>query len=278
VDHEAWSEGAGPEKIDTMGNPTEEREVFRGFLSAMPLFAAFAVVKWEQTKQDPPDVEADLADGGRVGIELTSWLEESQIGREKRVEIIEDPFRDAINPDPTNQTEHIFLVWIDPKRRMEKNDAAGFRSELLALMEEIDNGWSNIPYSDSPQGFPWKDFVKYPTLAKYLNSIDVHPRGGGGRKGGVHWLTFPIRGGAYSPDWMVDALVDCISAKTTKYSAKPTGFEEFHLLVHYDKTFVYNSPVFGIDFGLCRSGERGWRNTTMAASLSVFGRRASQNP
>ena len=24
---------------------------------------------------------------------------------------------------------------------------------------------------------------------------------------------------------------------------------EFHLLVHYDKAFVYNTPVLGIDFG-----------------------------
>jgi hypothetical protein len=58
-----------------------------------------------------------------------------------------------------------------------------------------------------------------------------------------------MRGGAYSPDWMVDALVECITAKTTKYPAKPPGVAEFHLLLHYDKAFVYNSPVLGIDFG-----------------------------
>ncbi len=48
---------------------------------------------------------------------------------------------------------------------------------------------------------------------------------------------------------MVDALVQCITAKTTKYSAKPPGMAEFHLLLHYDKAFVYNTPVLGIDFG-----------------------------
>lgn len=69
------------------------------------------------------------------------------------------------------------------------------------------------------------------------------------RKGGRHWITFPARGGMYSPDWMVDALVQCVTAKTTKYPAKPIGVSEFHLLVHYDKAFIYNSPVLGIRTG-----------------------------
>jgi hypothetical protein len=54
------------------------------------------------------------------------------------------------------------------------------------------------------------------------------------RKGGLHWLTFPARGGAYSPDWMVNALAECITQKTTMYRAKPADAAEFHLLVHYD--------------------------------------------
>jgi hypothetical protein len=232
-----------------MGNQAEERAVFEGFLAELPLFAGVAVKDWWQPKQDPPDVEAELDDGRKIGIELTSWLEESQIGREKRVEVIENSFRDAINPEPSNQTEHIFFVWLAPKRRLDKSDATAFRTELLALTEEIDKGWANIPWSDSPQDFDWKDFTKYPALAKYLDSIDVHPRRAGQQKGGLHWLTFPMRGGAYSPDWMVDALVECVTAKTAKYSAKPPGVAEFHLLVHYDKAFFYNTPVQGVDFG-----------------------------
>ena len=39
------------------------------------------------------------------------------------------------------------------------------------------------------------------------------------------------------------------AAKIAKYAAKPAGANEFYLLVHYDKAFVYNSPVQGIDFG-----------------------------
>lgn len=232
-----------------MGNRAEEREVFTAFLAAMPLFAGSPVADWRQPAKDPPDVEVDLADGRKVGVELTSWLDESQIGREKRAESLEFSFRDAIEPEPPNETEHIFLVWLAPKRRMVGSHRAAFRSELLDLIDIIDKNWENIPWSDSPQGFNWTDFANYQTLAKYLDSIDVHPRRPGMLKGGLQWLTFPLRGGPYSPDWMVNALCECIAAKTAKYAAKPTCMAEFHLLLHYDKAFVYNTPVMGIDFG-----------------------------
>jgi len=236
-----------------VGNRAEEREVFTGFLAAMPMFAGSAVTEWRQPTQDPPDVEADLADGRKVAVELTSWLDESQIGREKKIEVMEFSFHDAIQPEPPNETEHIFVIWLAPKRRMMPADRSAFRSELLALIDAIDKDWENIPWSDSPQGFDWKDFSKYPTLSNYLDSLDIHPRrprvSSTMQKGRPHWLTFPARGGAYSPDWMVDALVECVTAKTTKYPAKPVSAAEFHLLVHYDKAFIYNTPVLGIDVG-----------------------------
>lgn len=231
------------------------------------MFAGSPVTDWQQPAQDPPDVQADLADGRRVAVELTSWLNESQIGSEKKVEMVEASFRDAIQPEPPNQTEHVFLVWLAPKRRMEPADRAAFRSELLALMEAIDKDWDNIPSSDCPQGFDWKDFTKYPTLQKHLDSLDIHPRRPAlpstMRKGGLHWLTFPARGGTYSPDWMVEALVQCVTAKTTKYVAKPVGASEFHLLVHYDRAFIYNTPVLGINIG--------YRDAVKAAATKIGG-------
>lgn len=236
-----------------MGNRAEEKAVFEGFLNAGPMFAGFEVKKWSQPKNDPPDIETELADGRKVGIELTSWLDESQIGREKKVEFVELSLRDAIQPEPPNQTEHIFLVWMAPKCRMAPADKPAFKTELLALTEQIDQRWESEPAWQSPQGFQWEDFTRYPTLAIYLESVDVHPRmpsvASTMRKGGRHWLTFPARGGAYSPDWMVGALCEVVRAKIAKYTAKPSGVHEFHLLVHYDKAFVYNSPVHGIDFG-----------------------------
>jgi hypothetical protein len=44
-----------------------------------------------------------------------------------------------------------------------------------------------------------------------------------------------MRGGAYSPNDMVDALCKVVEAKIAKYAAKPGAMDEFYLLVHYDK-------------------------------------------
>ena len=236
-----------------MGNRAEEKAVFEGFLSAAPTFAGVEVKKWSQPTNDPPDIEAEMVDGRTVGVELTSWLDESQIGRRKKIEFVELSFRDAIQPEPPNETAHIFLLWMAPKRQMAMADKRAFRTELLALTEEIDERWESEPDWQSPQGFLWMDFTRYLTLAKYLASVDVHPRirsvASTMRQGGLHWLTFPARDGAYSPDWMVDALCEVVGAKIAKYATKPAGTDEFHLLVHYDKAFVYNTPVHGIDFG-----------------------------
>jgi hypothetical protein len=128
-----------------MGNPAEEREVFTGFLAAMPMFAGSPVIDWRQPAQDPPDIEADLADSRKIAVELTSWLDESQIGREKKAEMIEASFCDALKPEPPNNNEHIFLVWLSPNQRMRPADRAAFRTELLALLEAIDKDWKNSP-------------------------------------------------------------------------------------------------------------------------------------
>ena len=97
------------------------------------------------------------------------------------------------------------------------------------------------------------DFARCKTLARYLAAIDIRPRiqsvPSTMRKGGAGWLNFPMRGGAYSPESMVDALAEVVQAKIREYVARPPGMDEFHLLVHYDQAWEYNSPVLGIDFG-----------------------------
>lgn len=55
-----------------------------GICGAFPAFAGSPVLDWRQPANDPLDVEADLEDGRKIGLELTSWLDESQIGREKK--------------------------------------------------------------------------------------------------------------------------------------------------------------------------------------------------
>lgn len=146
----------------------------------------------------------------------------------------------VIRPEPPNNTEHIHFAWLLtlPKARIRPADAAMFRAELLQLVEEVDSRWDAEPDWQSPQGCWWTDFSRYPTLGKYLSQVRFFPRSGfrtsSSTKGGQHWLTFPMRGGAYSEDSMVAALQARLAGKIQKYAARPAGLDEFHLLVHYD--------------------------------------------
>ena len=234
-----------------MGDPAQERRVFEAFLATVPSFAGDSVKNWHQPATDPPDIFCKLNDGRTIGLELTTWIDEAQISSVKREESVEASVRSALQPGPANDTANIRLVWMFPIRRMRGGDAAAFRMELLKLVRYVDDRWSSEPAWKSPQGFPWNDFSQYPALQKYLFSLEFFPATalpGWPPGAGSDWLTFAPEGGAYSPDPMVRALCDRIDGKITKYGAKPGGLDKFHLLVHYDKAWAYNSPVETLDF------------------------------
>ena len=52
---------------------------------------------------------------------------------------------DAIQPEPPNQTERFFLLWMAPKRRMERADGQAFKTELLALTGNGDTFFVSEP-------------------------------------------------------------------------------------------------------------------------------------
>ena len=234
-----------------MGNPAEEGRIFNAFLDECPLFAGSPIKNWTQPRKDPPDIECDLEDGRIIGLELTNWLNERQIANAKNQECTEEPFQRALRMVP-NETQHFQLVWMNVKERLRKGDEAALKDEMTRLMAYLDTRWETESDWQSPQGFDWNNFTGFPTLARYCINLNIHAR----RAPRVTtvppalgWLTFPCRGGAYSPDWAVDALCENINMKIAKYSTKPTGLADFFLLVHYDfKAYAYNSPVEGIDF------------------------------
>jgi hypothetical protein len=240
-----------------MGNPKEEEAVFQGFLRSAPLFAGVEVSKSCPSKQEPADIECDLVDGRKVGVQLTTWLDEAQMRSAKWHERIELSLLGALEPFPlpSNEMEHISAVWVYAKRRLKK--AEDFRTRLLQFIAELDKRWEREPEWQSPHGFQVSDFSAYPILAKYLDALEVRPRTPSVpstmRKGSTGWLILEPRGGSYSPDEMVDALRDRVKAKIDKYPAIPSGMNEFYLLVHYDKAWEYNSPVKGIQWGFAEA-------------------------
>jgi len=244
-----------------VGNPLAEKNMFTAFLAAAPDFAGEGVQNWCQPKQDPPDVMCTTVSDRQVGLELTEWLDQGQIADAKGTETIEDSIRKAIRPEPPNNTEHIHLAWLLtlPKARVKPADASAFRTELLQLVDEVDNRWDAEQEWQSPQGCWWLDFSCYPTLGKYLSQVRFFPRSAfrNWSKGGQHWLTFPLPGGAYSEDSMVAALRARLGDKIQKYPARPGGLDEFDLLVHYDLAWAYNSPVETLTFKFADAARAG---------------------
>lgn len=166
----------GHNGISVMGNSKEEKAVFEGFLKSAPLFAGSEVKRWSPSTQEPTDIECDLVDGRKVGVQLTTWLDEQQMNDAKRHEGVEMSLVRALRPFPPNETEHIFVVWVYAKWRLKDADASGFRVQLLQLIAELDERWKNEPEWHSPQGFQVSDFSKYPILEKDLDGLEIRPR------------------------------------------------------------------------------------------------------
>ena len=225
-----------------------EASVFAAFLSEAPAFLGERVTNWTQPADDPPDILCDTESGNRVGIELGTWLHEDQMRIEKKRESIEESYRVPIGRQPSDTFNNFKFAWLNDRKpiRLRTADSAVFREELLSLATEIDQRWTSRSDSQSPQGYDHSDFSGCPMLSKYLGSITFFPVTAGRDSGGIWekpWFMFRARGGAYSPDPMLEALVTILAKKIEKYESKPPGMSEFHLLIHYDQAWQYNTPV-----------------------------------
>jgi len=236
-----------------MGNPAEERQVFDEFVKLLPDFAGAPVESRDSSKQEPADIECVLVDGRKVGVQLTSWIDGDQMSEGKRIENIEKSLLAALDPLPKNETEHLSMLWLYSKWRVKAADGQAFRAQFLQFIADLDKRWEREADLQSPQGFQVSDFSAYPILAKYLDAVEVQPQRPAVpatmTKGSTGWITIEPTGTQYSPDEMVDALCECAQAKINKYPAKPPGMDEFHLLLHYDKAFFYNSPAVTVFSG-----------------------------
>lgn len=237
---------------------TAEAANFDAFTLALPSFAgrSLASIQWGG---DPPDVLCLDASGTRIGVELVQWVNEGQMACSKSLYKIEDSYRLAIQSSDVQPPPNIGLVFIyvKPKTILASQNAPTFRSELYNFVARIDAEWTQNPDWDDPQGYPFTDFRGYPTLAQHLEALDFYARSRRlNPQLGADWLTFRAHGGAYTPDWMRDALLQNINRKIEKY-AKPHNqlklqqqqLAEFYLLAYYDEAALHNTPYDAPGFG-----------------------------
>lgn len=244
--------------VGTTAKQKAEAANFEVFKSAQPNFVGRPLVSI-QWGGDPPDVLCLDATGYRIGVELVQWVNERQMAASKARYKLEDSYRLVIRSSYVQPPANIGLVFIYPKDRtplLPKNGTA-FRDELYKCVGAIDAAWPSNPEWDDPQGHYFTDFSGYPCLGQHLEGLISHARGRRFNPSlGAEWLTFRAHGGAYTADWMRDALLENIRRKIAKY-AKPHNKQkllhqqlaEFYLLAYYDEAVLHNTPYHVPGFG-----------------------------
>jgi hypothetical protein len=251
-----------------------EKPIFESFLRVCPDFASEPIKDWDvvgdwYTKRGlvlppppfdkRPDVIAVTTSGKKVGIELKSWVNREQISEARRQERIQVNILKAIGDQPPNETRHIGYIWLSAKEvRFDSADARDLRAQIFALIEQVDNSWSQKPEWDQELSETVDDFTDFPILEKYLNGARFHPA----RKNrfNIRWIRFPSPGGAYSPNEMLETLSKALAAHKSdeRYEdlKKHIGLDEASLLIHYDfKAFAYNTPFDAPNFGFKEAAE-----------------------
>lgn len=230
------------------------RMAFDAFLRACPALAA-QLKSW-CVQEEPgafPDVLCKTQDGQDLGFELGEWINQGQISQNKKAERFQSDFIPAIGTQPENTTEHIHLVLLSPRddrQRFNSSDSVKLREELLRLIQETDRQWPNEQHWQSPQGYHGREFVRFPTLGKYLSEVWFVPRKAGTIRNdplghGISWIRFKARGGSYSGESARKALRDIISKKASHYGSSSNL--RVNLLIHYGAdAYCYNTPFLDI--------------------------------
>ncbi|MDQ2920129.1 MAG: hypothetical protein M3R52_00725 [Acidobacteriota bacterium] len=243
-----------------------EKLIFASFLEAYPELA-HEIVEWDVVEEwylkrasDPPphpfdkrpDIIAVTKSGKKIGVELKSWVNREQITEARKQERIQENILKAIGEQSRNETKHIGYVRPFPKQiRFDQRDATHFREQMFALIQQVDNNWSEkLGLRECRHDI--SDFTGFPILGKYLHSLECHP--GTVTQDDIDWIRFPSPGGAYSPNEMLETLKRALVAHTSDERYKDlrtrAGLDEVYLLVHYDfKAFAYNTPFDTTHFG-----------------------------
>jgi len=227
-----------------MASAEVENKVFEQFTRQLPTFAGRPVT-WA-AGENPPDFLCTDNAGNRIGVELSEWLDETQIAQERPQYQREEEFLAVIRSRDEPPPKNIGNIWIfaNENVRLSASEALEFRTQLYAFINDLDQRWSTIEDHDDPQGTDVDDFSGFPLLQKYLSGLMCWSQSRHHTYQGNEWIAFMNHGGGYSPDTAVEALERTLSRKTAKYSTLHADqrLAELYLLLYYDQGFHYNTP------------------------------------
>ena len=216
----------------------EERQFWRGFLAAEPGFAGDDIGN-AVDGPDPPDVLCATRSGKKIGVELASWNEHEHVKWRKTRKAFENGYLRLIESANHARPDRIGWVWLHPKRRQVKpQEVSQFREELYEFLAR-ENSLSD-PEWDQPLGAAVQNFIGFPVIADYLDSLWIFPR----RKleslqPRQDWIKFENSGAISAPSWILGAVVDRILAKIADYEDRNLhvrhALDELHLVCRYSE-------------------------------------------
>jgi hypothetical protein len=245
--------GANTGLVGSTAKQKAEAANFEAFRRAAPNFAGPTLVNvtWGG---DPPDVLCSDDQGNRVGVELIQWLNEAQTSVSKKQFALEKSYNDVVQSASVKAPDNIGLIFIYARVPLARKNSAAFRKELYAYVERLA---AKYPEWEDPQGYMFTDFHGYPSLTEHLEGLVFYSsQKRSHAQLGIDWIVFRNHGGAYTTDWMRDALLENIKRKIAKY-AKPHNklkleqqhLSELYLLAYYDEAVLHNAPYAAPGFG-----------------------------
>jgi hypothetical protein len=270
---------------------SDEQTAWTGFLAAAPLFADEAIASWSEGP-DPPDVLCSSASGNTIGVELTKWVEHDQVTARAGRERLEKSYLRIIASEKEPRPTHIRQVLLyDKSLRIEPADRVEFRNQLLTFLagenvkplpefhpylEITPNFWKTVRNWYTPQGAPVDDFSAYPMLEKYLEKVWIYPRSNHDSSlVDVEWIEFEVPGGAFTPQWMMQAVIDRVYQKINKYQnadiRSQYALHEFDLMCFYcDEAMLHNTPIHTVGYRFPQLAEQ--VKQTLKTAPRVFDR------
>ena len=248
----------------------DERELWRGFLAAEPGFAGESIGS-AVDGLDPPDVLCATLSGKKIGVELASWSPRERFTWRNARKSFEDSYLRIVESANHARPERIGWVWLQPKRReIKPEDVSQFREELYEFLAR-ENSLSD-PEWDQPPGAAVQNFIGFPVIDEYLDSLWIFPR----RKlespqPGHDWIKFENSGAVSAPSWILGAVVDRILAKIADYEHRNLhlrhALDELHLVCRYSEhalladlapeTSRFDFAVFALRVGRALANEHG---------------------
>ena len=217
-----------------------ERIIFDAFIGIEPNFAG-GPVTYEQCEKDPPDFICKN-DKRRIGVELGEWLHKEQTDKSRALEDIEEEIKKQVLLDEKISNflkNHEVSIFTIADKFPSKVDMERFISELIDFLMKF------ITESQlEEKKYFLNNFNGHLKVKEFIAWISIH-------KSILQGAIEFVKGGAYSPDDAVNALLRIISDKVNKENyqnlKKDVKLTEFYLIVYYHKALIYNSPFNGVE-------------------------------